>query len=919
MTINTENIFGKDGFVWFIGVVENRKDDPDRLGRVRVRIMGYHSDDLEILPQEELPWAIVMQPTTSAAISGLGSSPTNLVEGTWVIGFFLDGKEKQQPIIIGTVGGFTQRVPFCGQESTYLAVEAESVVRTSDGTPVVDSEGVPITTESGGAVTGGTTSTETGGATTPGTGGTTDTGAGVGTASAAVRGPIGPMSREQVQAVMDALGARESGNNYGADNRLGYVGKYQFGSAALEEQGLIRRGATREQGARAIYDDANWTNPAAPSLRSFLNNPDLQERVMYQNMANNYRALESRGAASTTDSPERVGGLLAAAHLGGAGGAARLARGSESRDAFGTSTRNYYDLGYTAVALNGRPGGTPAAVLASRRGIPADLAGAGFAAPTFAVNVSRIPVSAPAAQAPRPIIRYGRGADTDWVAENSLEMLPVEAFQDPEKKYPKCDYIDKPDTNKLATGDVVGEDTVVQRRVDDIGPPIPLARGAGSWEELPPAYCAEYPYNQVFETEAGHVVEFDNTPSHERIHIYHKSGTYIEIDDKGNFSKKVQGSDYEIVEKNKHLYVTGDLDVTVDRVMRLYVKGDAHVQVDGSAYMQVADTLDVSASEIFLRGEVNIDGPLKVKGSSIEFDVGKFTAKTGSTTITGAPVNINKGVAPPVTIAGAPELAPAREDDDPTPSDCELDPPIYEEIEVEDFIVEGETAEFSYTYTPRTDENVYEIYDPQYIEVAQSAAEERIAILGLGGPVADGAPVAETFVDPGNALQPVAVACADLSSITVFPPAIAMSRYFTFGALTSGIPATSPVTPQTGACNLRNLAVNTLDRIIERFPDMSVLTGAYSSVLPGFSFARDSGNGALMQFGDTPYRDYIDIAAWIRDNVPYSQLSLNYRNDTLRGLTSTIGVALGASQEAGPRVATVLDGRLYAPYLFSIL
>ena len=127
MIVNTENIFGKDGFVWFIGVVEDRKNDPDKLGRVRVRILGYHSDDLEVLPVESLPWAIVMQPTTSAAVSGLGSSPTNLVEGTWVIGFFLDGKEKQQPIVMGTFGGFTQKVPFCGQESTYESTVDEGI------------------------------------------------------------------------------------------------------------------------------------------------------------------------------------------------------------------------------------------------------------------------------------------------------------------------------------------------------------------------------------------------------------------------------------------------------------------------------------------------------------------------------------------------------------------------------------------------------------------------------------------------------------------------------------------------------------------------------------------------------------------------------------------------------------------------
>ena len=98
------NIFNKDGWYWWVGVVESRKD-PLKLGRCQIRIIGYHTDDKEILPTHELPWAIPMQSITSAAISGKGSSPIGPVEGTWVIGFFIDGADMQQPIILGTFGG----------------------------------------------------------------------------------------------------------------------------------------------------------------------------------------------------------------------------------------------------------------------------------------------------------------------------------------------------------------------------------------------------------------------------------------------------------------------------------------------------------------------------------------------------------------------------------------------------------------------------------------------------------------------------------------------------------------------------------------------------------------------------------------------------------------------------------------------
>ena len=107
----SENYFmGLDGFVWFTGVVEDR-NDPDALGRVRVRCLGYHTEDLNDIPTKDLPWATVMHPTTDPSMQGLGNSPSFLVEGSWVVGFFADAKDKQQPIIIGSLPGKPNNLP----------------------------------------------------------------------------------------------------------------------------------------------------------------------------------------------------------------------------------------------------------------------------------------------------------------------------------------------------------------------------------------------------------------------------------------------------------------------------------------------------------------------------------------------------------------------------------------------------------------------------------------------------------------------------------------------------------------------------------------------------------------------------------------------------------------------------------------
>ena len=105
-----KNFMGKDGFTWFVGVVEDRAD-PKKLGRLKVRCLGYHAKELNKLPTADLPWAHVMNPITSATVSGVGNTPLGAVEGTWVIGFFIDGPDAQQPMIMGTLPGVPKDLP----------------------------------------------------------------------------------------------------------------------------------------------------------------------------------------------------------------------------------------------------------------------------------------------------------------------------------------------------------------------------------------------------------------------------------------------------------------------------------------------------------------------------------------------------------------------------------------------------------------------------------------------------------------------------------------------------------------------------------------------------------------------------------------------------------------------------------------
>lgn len=111
----TTHTMGEEGFRWFFGVVEDR-DDPKKIGRVRVRIYNVHpftaggSPDTVNVPTDHLPWATVINSIISAGVlgvnnDGVGISPTGMMIGTAVFGFFADGNECQIPVILGTLAG----------------------------------------------------------------------------------------------------------------------------------------------------------------------------------------------------------------------------------------------------------------------------------------------------------------------------------------------------------------------------------------------------------------------------------------------------------------------------------------------------------------------------------------------------------------------------------------------------------------------------------------------------------------------------------------------------------------------------------------------------------------------------------------------------------------------------------------------
>lgn len=118
-----KNFVGRDGFYWWIGQVVHsnawkrnvpelpvptQADLPGFKERVKVRIIGYHTADTKALTDDDLPWAYCMKPVTAGGTLGGMSQSANFSGGEFVFGFFLDGEDAQQPVVMGVLDKSSQ-------------------------------------------------------------------------------------------------------------------------------------------------------------------------------------------------------------------------------------------------------------------------------------------------------------------------------------------------------------------------------------------------------------------------------------------------------------------------------------------------------------------------------------------------------------------------------------------------------------------------------------------------------------------------------------------------------------------------------------------------------------------------------------------------------------------------------------------
>lgn len=334
----------------------------------------------------------------------------------------------------------------------------------------------------------------------------------------------------------------------------------------------------------------------------FFKNHPLQETCMDRYMHINEGYLKNgagRILTSDTTAQERAG-LICACHLVGHGGCTAFKGGAVRKDQSGTSAAEYYAIG-VETAKGNLYGGSKQWPDTQTEGDDSTGSPEKFK--------SNSDIDAKNATKNNPYREPSTVPDVGVTSTEQGTKLPVWGYADPKANYPT--YTKEQDYNRLGRNSNIA-DSIVTTKDQTLKSSVRMANagstwidgkkvenGDGHWSQPPSPYNAIYPYNHVIETESGHVIELDDTPESERLHIYHRTGTFIEVDANGTKVTRVVGDNYEILDRNGFISIAGACNVNVEGTCNLSVGSTLNLEVSGDLLANVTGNIDFNTPGTF--------------------------------------------------------------------------------------------------------------------------------------------------------------------------------------------------------------------------------------------------------------------------------------------------------------------------------
>ena len=161
-----------------------------------------------------------------------------------------------------------------------------------------------------------------------------------------------------------------------------------------------------------------------------------------------------------------------------------------------------------------------------------------------------------------------------------------------------------------------------ERQINIGSPNAVTGEEVGHWNQPAGDFNARYPFNQVYETESGHLMEYDDTPGGERIHQMHRSGTYYEIDHNGTKVDYVKGDNYDIRIHDDYMYVKGKVAHTFDDEVMIRYNDRADISAKWKLQVWSGGDLEITSKRnINLKadGDINMQagGHINLHGTGL--------------------------------------------------------------------------------------------------------------------------------------------------------------------------------------------------------------------------------------------------------------------------------------------------------------
>lgn len=603
----------------YFGVVESRAD-PLQIGRCKVRVIGIHTEDTKMLPTADLPWATPLMPCNSASTSGIGHSPTGIVEGSWVAVFFRDGLSLQEPVILGTIYGKPETAPKVNG---------------------IKEQVTPITSPS--------TSTDN---TNPTTKKTTDTNVlkQVESYSKSTNNETG----EEEFKIGAYTGKMESGNNVGSinlkDGNGAAYGTYQLHSGDLRGGKVPTQSTLLTYIRQSEYKDEfagltpgteefgnKWKEIAAREPQAFENS---QREFMVSTQYNTQASRLKNAGYDLTTRGNGVQELMftTATQFGANTDIIKNALAGKDVNSMSddeiVETVNNYKIATVDTNMKSHPASTKNACVARwKKENEAQKAMNGDTSKddedTYNAKKKASGIETPDAAltpAEKEKIANTEIAQSGVSVPTTISTNTGDGFRDPFGMYPKSAWLGEAETPRLARA---GNDKVVTRKNNALCRGVGTAGGT-SWSEPKSVYAPKYPLNHVFCSESGHVTEFDDTPNAERIHIFHRAGSFIEFHPNGDLVYKSVKNAYDVIINDKDIYVGGNCNLTVLGDANIYSKGTLNLKSEENLNIQTRGNLKMTAG-----GNMDI----------IAGGTGNF-GSCGITNIAGSKVSLNGGWKP---------------------------------------------------------------------------------------------------------------------------------------------------------------------------------------------------------------------------------------------------------------------------------